>query len=268
MRIPIPCHNKRFRLVLGITAKEPTTLILQGKDAERDHTTYVSRRLHFSIKTMKNTGGYREVRIPFPLAPKFMMFEIWDAFNPGKQSYRIKKIDVEPLEPKPIWEHPDIHSFIPFANWFSQKAGTLGTGVYDSPDRRYLIEYMPVIRDNNGIPLITPARQSRQTGRIQASKQHFVPLSIPVRWFILMHERKHFQLPTRIEKEADLAALKVFLDFGFPKVEAIYACTLAMNADSPLAKQIKTQRLKDIHTFVDAYMQSENQQSNGLKFAA
>ncbi len=129
-----------------------------------------------------------------------------------------------------------------------------------------MIDYMDIIKDDQGIPLSTPARISRFNGRIEASKTHLLPLSIPIRWFILMHERKHFQLPTREEKVADLAALRVFLDYGFPKVEALYACTLAMNAETHLAQKVKLQRLKDIHSYIDHYI--ANKLVNQTKVAA
>jgi hypothetical protein len=254
MKIPIPCHKKPFRLTVGLRVHRPTTLILVAMDGDHSKTKYVNRKLNFESRDMSRHGVYKEVRIPFPLAPEFMMFQIWDQNKPETRTFHLEKLEVEALEPRNLWEHQDIHRFIPFANWFSQRAGYLPTGMYDSPDHRFLIDYLPVITANSGQPLITPARTNRKTGRIQASKQHLERLSVPVRWFILMHERKHFQLPTRVEKVADLTALKVFLDFGFPKIEAVYAATLAMNAHTPVALQAKTKRLKDIHAFVDQYM--------------
>jgi len=265
MRFPIPCDKQRFRLKLGLYLNEPTSLILVGSDSDRPNTVYVSRRVNFTAEDCAGGDAYKEVTIPFPLAPENMLFEIWDENYPEQRTFELLTLEVEMMEPMEIWEHPDIHSFIPFASWFAQKSGFIKTGIYDSPDHRFLIEYMPVIKDDFGQPLITPARTSRANGRIQVSQSHFLPLSVPIRWFILMHERKHFQLPTRIEKVADLTALRVFLDFGFPKVEAIYACTMAMNADNIPALKAKTQRLKDIHAFVDEYIR---QKANPKKQAA
>jgi hypothetical protein len=131
-----------------------------------------------------------------------------------------------------------------------------------------MIDYMKVIIDEEGVPMITPARTSRINGRIEASQHHILPLSVPIRWFILMHERKHFQLSTREEKVADLTALRVFLDYGFPKLEAIYACTLAMQTNSILAKQAKVTRLKDIHSYIDQYISSNAVQNTFTKKAA
>jgi hypothetical protein len=229
-------------------------LIIIGRDAENSHTTYISREVLISEKHFRNGKAYREIKIPFPLAPKFMMLNIWDANHIGKDTFKVTTFKVQPMEGRAIWEHKDIHDFIPFANWFSQKAGVLPVGVYSSTDSKYLIDYMKVIKNEQGSPMLTPARTSRMNGRIEASKSHLLPLSVPIRWFIMMHERKHFQLPTRVEKIADLTALRVFLDYGFPKVEALYACTLAMKAETFTAKKAKLERLKDIHSFIDNYI--------------
>jgi len=268
MRIPIPCKKQRFRLILGFTVSHPTSLIVVGRDAESQHTTYISREVVISPKHFKGKYGYREIQIPFPLAPEFMMLNIWDANNIGRDTFKLSKFKIEKMETRVVLEHQDIHEFIPFANWFSQKTGVLPIGIYDSPDYKFMIDYMNVIKNEQGSPMVTPARTSRMNGRIEASRYHFVPLSVPIRWFILMHERKHFQIPTRIEKVADLTALKVFLDFGFPKVEAIYACTLAMKAETNMAKKAKVQRLKDIHGFIDHYIFSGAVERTKMKNAA
>lgn len=254
MRIPIPCHRKRFRLTIGFVVNKPCSLIIVGRDAENPHSNYISRELVISKKYFKNGQACKTIRIPFPLAPEFMMLNIWDAQRIGRDHFKVSTFKIEPMEDRAILEHQDIHNFIPFANWFSQNAGILPTGIYDSKDLQFVIDYRDVIKNEQGIPLITPARTARSNGRIEASKSHLLPLSIPIRWFILMHERKHFQLPTRIEKIADLTALRVFLDYGFPKVEALYACTLAMQAETTLAKEAKLQRLKDIHRYIDQYI--------------
>lgn len=268
MRIPIPCKQTRFRLTLGFTVAKPCRLIIVGRDAENPYTIYISREVVISAKYFKGNVGYREINIPFPLAPHFMMLNIWDKNRIGANSFKVTTFKVQPMEVRAIWEHQDIHDFIPFANWFAQKAGVLPIGIYDSPDLKYMIDYMQIIKNEQGSPMITPARTSRANGRIEASKYHFLPLSVPIRWFILMHERKHFQIPTREERTADLTALRVFLDFGFPKVEAIYACTLAMKAESHLAKKAKVERLKDIHGYIDNYIRTDAVESTKYKAAA
>jgi hypothetical protein len=268
MRIPIPCNNKRFRLTIGFTVNQPCSLILIGRDAENPYSTYISREVSIGRKYFSEGLGYREINIPFPLAPNFMMLNVWDKNHIGQDTFEVSKFKISTMEPRAIWEHHDIHDFIPFANWFSQKAGVLPVGIYDSPDLKYMIDYMSVIKNEQGVPMITPARTSRINGRIEASKYHFLPLSVPIRWFIMMHERKHFQLPTREEKVADLTALRVFLDYGFPKVEAIYACTLAMKAETTVAKQAKVTRLKDIHSFIDQYISYDMVKFTSTKQAA
>ncbi len=268
MRIPIPCNKKRFRLTIGFTVDKPCSLILVGRDAENTNTTYISREVSIGRKYFSGGSGYREINIPFPLAPNFMMLNVWDKNNIGQNTFKVSAFNISAMEPRAIWEHHDIHDFIPFANWFSQNAGVLPVGVYDSSDLKYIIDYMSVIKNEQGLPMITPARTSRINGRIEASKYHLLPLSVPIRWFILMHERKHFQLPTREEKIADLTALRVFLDYGFPKVEAIYACTLAMKAETNIAKEAKVTRLKDIHRYINQYISNDIVKFTSTKMAA
>jgi len=268
MTIPIPCKKQRFRLVLGFSVARPTSLVIVGRDAQNHYTTYISREVVISAKHFNGQHGYREIQIPFPLAPEFMMINIWDVNNIGVDTFKLSKFKIEKMETRVVIEHKDTHDFIPFANWFSQNAGVLDTGIYDSSKYKFRIDYMNVIRNEQGLPMVTPARTSRMNGRIEASRYHFVPLSVPIRWFILVHEHKHFQIPTRIEKEADLTALKVFLDYGFPKVEALYACTLAMKAETTLAKKAKVQRLKDIHGFIDHYIFSGAVDKTRIKKAA
>ncbi len=248
MNIPIDSQHRRIRVTLRIKVEKATTIVVLGKDVQRPNSIYIARSVHFDLS---NTT--KEINIPFPLTPGQLLLQLKDQHASKNQHFKVEDIQITLLEPKAIWEYPDIHNFIPFADWFVKQAGELPTGTYQSKGEHYRIEYHSTIKDPSGTPLTTPARTSRNNGLIQVSKAHFLKYSIPIRWFILMHERKHFQIPTRSEKEADLGALRVFLDYGFPKIEAIYACTKAMEAYTPLALKAKTERLKDIHRFIGHY---------------
>lgn len=268
MIVPLTTNRERIRLTLGLRASAPVDVIIRADNYDFPQSVYVERRVRFTEKHVASGQDYREVNIPFPLTPDRMtvaLFEQGTFPGPGLMKTKVEQFKVSTLEPKYVVAHPEIHRFIAFANWFSQRAGILAPGFYDSPDKEFLIEYLPVIADHLGRQLITPARTHRKTGRIEVSRSHFLRYSIPIRWFILMHERKHFQLPTRIEKEADLAALRVFLDFGFPKIEAVYAATKAMESQDSATERIKVQRLKDIHRFIDNYMNGHGTQ---MKMAA
>ena len=79
-----------------------------------------------------------------------MMLNIWDAKSIGRDHFKVSTFKVEPMEDRAILEHQDIHDFIPFANWFSQNAGILPTGIYDSADLQFVIDYMDVIKNEQG----------------------------------------------------------------------------------------------------------------------
>lgn len=268
MIIPIPSNGQRFRLRIGIRAFQPLSLVVKGYDTEHANSYYFRRRVPFKPSLFKNElNGYKEFSIPMPLSPKLLIVELYNRAYGDDEDFIIEKFEVEKLEPSEVWAEPEIHRFIQFAQSFAEKAGYLRTGFYDSKSKDFLIEYLPVIKDQNGYPLITPARTNRLTGRIQVSRMHFEKYSIPIRIFILLHERFHFQIPTRKERPADLAALKIFLDLGFPETEAIYAATKIFLDHSISTSKKHANRVKDIHRFVDDYI-LKNEQGMQLRKAS
>ena len=78
-------------------------------------------------------------------------------------------------------------------------------------------------------------------------------MSIPVRIAILSHEGCHFFLNTRSEKEADLCGIRYYLDYGFPKIEAVYAATKVFAMRPDAIGKAHVNRTKDIMQFIDQY---------------
>ena len=125
-----------------------------------------------------------------------------------------------------------------FANQFALRAGYNPPGFYRDKSNRFYIQYVERIRDQLGFPLITPARIQRGRPFIQIAKQQFIHYSIPVRVAILAHEGCHYFLDSRSETEADLCALRYYLQAGFPKIEAVYAMTKVFRFfNAPLSKE-------------------------------
>ena len=254
MIIPIPSKKNRFKLKVGIRALQPGALGIRCYDANRSNTDYIRRRIPFTEDVFKSKKpGYREFSLPFPLSPDQLLIDFHDKTYADDGNFKLEKFEVEKLEPRSVWAEPEMHRFIDFSQDFATKAGYIPTGVYDSKDGDFLIQYLPIIADEAGNKLVTPARTNRKTGRIQVSQSAFIGYTIPVRLIVLFHERYHFQLPTRLEKPADLHGLRLYLDLGFPRTEAVYATTKIFNAHPESVGATHRDRVKDIVNFIDHY---------------
>lgn len=254
MVIPIPSHQQQFKVKVGIRADEPCALGVNCYDASKPNTDYIRRRIPFTEHLFQGKNpGYKEFTLPFPLSPDHLMVELYDKAYGDDSGFKIEKFELEKMPVRSVWAEPDVHRFIHFAQDFATKAGYLPTGFYDNEDGDFLIQYLPIIEDNLGNPLVTPARTNRCSGRIQVSQSAFCKYTIPVRMIVLFHERYHFQIPTRLEKPADLHGLRLYLDLGFPRTEAVYATTKIFNAHPESVGPGHSQRVKDIVNFIDNY---------------
>jgi hypothetical protein len=196
---------------------------------------------------------YREFTLLFPLSPDTLAVELFDKINGYDDAFTIEKFKVEKLEPTEVWAEPEIHRFIEFAQDFAQKAGYVPAGVYDDLEGEFLIQYLPEITDQDGEPLVTPARTNRVSGRIQVSQSEFKGYTIPVRLVVLFHERYHFQIPTRLEKPADLHGIRLYLDLGFPRTEAVYATTKIFLSHPETVGVVHRNRVRDVIRFINDY---------------
>lgn len=254
MVIPIPSYQKQFKVKVGIRAYEPCALGVKCYDASKLNTDYIRRRVPFTPDLFKGKNpGYKEFTLPFPLSPDQLMVEMFDKAYGDDKNFRIEKFELEKMPVRSVWAEPEMHRFIHFAQDFAMKAGYLPTGVYDSSDGDFLIQYLPIIEDEFGSPLVTPARTNRKSGRIQVSQSAFAKYTVPIRMIVLFHERYHFQIPTRLEKPADLHGLRLYLDLGFPRTEAVYATTKIFNSHPESVGEGHRNRVRDIVNFIDSY---------------
>lgn len=254
MVIPIPSKEQRFKVKVGIRALTPGALGVRCYDASKPNTDYIRRRVPFSSDLFKGrNAGYKEFVLPFPLSPTQLMVDLFDKTYLDDSNFKLEKFELEKMEPRNVWAEPEMHRFVDFSQDFACKAGYLSTGVYDSKDGDFLIQYLPVIEDEAGNTLVTPARTNRKTGRIQVSQTAFSTFTIPVRLIVLFHERYHFQIPTRLEKPADLHGLRLYLDLGFPRTEAVYATTKIFTSHRDSIGRSHRDRVKDIVHYIDNY---------------
>ena len=244
----IPSRQERFRLRMGIRSQRPLLLIVKGCDPNHAWTCYVSRQLPFKASLFEGPDpGYREFSIPFPISPRQLVIQLYEKESGGHEDFRIEKLEPETLPEAQLWTLPEMHRFIDFATRFSQRAGFLNPGFYYSPGKEFLIEYLPVIRDRDGQPLVTPARINRLTGNIQVSQTQMRRYSIPIRLFILLHERCHYQIPTRSEIPADSCALRSYLTLGYPEIEGIYAATKVFSSHPETVGARHLARVEHLH---------------------
>lgn len=257
MVLPIPCRENPFRLRVTIRAVKPVDVVLRGQDAHRRNSVYFSRKVNFDFQNLAEGEDTREIILSMPHSPKLLIMEVFNAFTGDENGFKIEDVTVEKFPERELWADPVTHRYIEFAIDFAKKMGSYRPGYYPSKNGEFLMQLLPVIRDEAGKELITPARVNRGSGRKQVSQQAFLPLSIPIRIFILMHEHEHFHLPTRSETVADLSGLRYFLDMGFPKVEAVYAATKVFDMHPDTVGKQHEKRVEDIMDFIDAYEMGE-----------
>lgn len=253
MTIPIPSREQPFKLKIVLRALRYVTVILIGFDPYLDNSYYFSRKVNFDAKAFAKGKDRKEIILSMPLSPKQLTVQIYNAFSGDESGFEVEDVSVEKMPAQQLWESDDMYRFTQFAGDFAKKMGEYGQGYYPSKNGEFLIQLLPVIRDENGDELVTPARINRQSGRIQLSLKALHPLSIPIRMFILFHERKHFSIPTRSEKRADLSGLKTYLDMGFPKIEAVYAATKVFDMHPENVGPRHEMRIVDIEDFIDDY---------------
>jgi len=246
MRIAIPAQYRRFRLRLLLKAHRPLSIGVQLYDPKHSHTDYLRRKAFIPEQG-------RELVLSLPVSPRRLELQLYPKSGDRKGDFKLQDIQVEALPPQQLWASASQHRFLEFALGFAQKAGYSPTGFYDSPDQEFLFHYLPAITDPYGKELVTPARTHRLMPRVQISKRMFRGMSIPVRMVILLHEGCHWFLNTRSQKTADLCGLKQYLDYGFPKIEAVYAMTTIFGKTPDLVGSPQLKRTQDIIQFIENY---------------
>ena len=248
MVIPVPSNKGRFKIRIGIKANIPFNMGIKAFDATRPNTHYFRRKVSFNKR-----NDFREIVIPMPISPETLSVALFDKHRVDDRAFKIESFKIEQMSLSSVWASQDMHDFIEFAQDFSKKAGYVDTGFYHSKYYQFLFHYLPQITGQFGETLITPARTNRVTGRHQISQDLFKQFTIPIRIFILLHERQHFTIPTREEIPADLGALKLYLDMGYPTIEAVYAATkvFRLHPETIGAKQVE--RTKTIIDFINNY---------------
>jgi hypothetical protein len=251
MIIPLNTKKQRVTVTLDISADYPLTLGIVAHDPSKPHTHYMRRKVPLTREENRN------IELLLPVTPSKVILDIYNKSTGGDDGFTVEKFSVDHLTSKDIWATPARHRFMDFSIEFAKKAGYVAPGFYSSKDYEFLIQYLPRITDEFGKELVTPARIHRFMPRVQLSQRLFKQFSIPVRVAILSHEGCHYFNNTRSEKEADLCGIKYYLDYGFPRIEAIYAATQVFLTHPETVNEVHMKRASDIEQFVANYNQRQ-----------
>lgn len=198
-------------------------------DAHMPNTVYT-----YGKQEIDNNG---EINILMPLSPTKGVLRIWnDAYkNTKNENYGFKLISVNKKELSPnkialAIYNKDALDFVDFAKDFAVRASYLSTknngkdrSIYISENGKFELHYLDDILGLNGEPLKSSMRINNQTGVIEAAKNYVKNYSVSERIAILLHEFSHFYVNNnhKDEFEADKHALRIYVNLGFPKKEAV-----------------------------------------------
>ncbi len=221
-------RKKPIQVIVPLESDGPVELFITGYDPRSPRTEYFSRRIEIN--------GSDEVEFNCPQSPNRLKVIIWSAGN-GK--FTVPGIDFQPLNNN-NFIGGDINPDIKFIENFARKAGRLpARRTYTGKNARFKIQYLPVIRKDDGSKHPTPARIHVSLPVIQVSKKHFNKMTVPARIAILLHEYSHNYINYNQdnEYEADENAMDIYTDLKYPRMEAIYAFTNVMpDTDTNVAR--------------------------------
>lgn len=247
----VPTNYEELTLVITVLTKSPQKIKLSVIDAEQPNTVYTDR--------YKTVDGESVFFVRMPVSGKNILVNVYNETNGNQKvgsdpTFEVDSITKESLEKKLDvidLSNPLIRSFVVFATRFAYNAGSMPCGNYVSDDRKFVIQYLPVIEDN-GVEQTTPARIDIETGVIDISKKQFIDFTIPNRIAILFHEFSHVYVNDNVddEVEADLNGLLLYLGLGYPRIEAfeVFAKTF-LNAPTDQNRM----RYDKIKNFIDNF---------------
>jgi len=216
----IPTRYEEFTLLVKVKTPKSEKIHLIVRDEDMRNTTFTNR--------WKTVNGECSFFVRMPVSGKNALVEIYNEKvgkveqDPSFEVLDIKKLPLEKKLDSLDFSNGDLKSFIAFCTKFCFNAGTLSSGRYKSSDGKFEIDYVPtIISSRTGKELETPARISKQSGKIQVSQKKFVCDTVPMRMAIMLHEYSHFYVNENIddESEADLNGLLIYLGLGYPRFE-------------------------------------------------
>lgn len=206
-------NEKPTCIDIGVQVRKPTKVRVLVLNADKRGCVYLDR-----WQTVEKNGEF-EARLPQTSEKVLVVISCLDSNDDNVRVTKLKKKKLNQFVR--CYSSAKVKEFVKFAQEFCENAATNKEGTYYSENKKYRIDYFPVIKDGGKV-LSTPARISNQTGRMEVSKQHFASYTVPMRMAILCHEYAHFNMNVvqSDEIEADLNGLKIYLGLGYPVIEA------------------------------------------------
>lgn len=246
-------------LIVSVSTAYPQDIHLIIRDSHQADTILTDRVLPI------NGDGYFFVRLP--LCRKYVDIILYNDADGSDNGFTYVGCTKEPLEKRldlvDIDNTFNLQEFIVFLQKFCYNAGILKTNNPNSSKSYYCskagfgekpnfyIKYLPVIIDEYGEELTTPARIS-ESGIIEVSQKYFIGYTVPGRVATLLHEYSHIfanENPDD-ESEADINGLIIYLGLGYPRVEAGEVwCQIFEGYDTPE----NTQRLNIMFDFIENF---------------
>ena len=247
----LPTRYEEFTLLIRVKTTKPEKIHLKVYDEYQKNTVFTNR--------WKTIDGECSFFVRMPLSGKSAIIELYNeksGSNKEDKSFEVLEIKKLPLEKRLDvldFTNVELRSFINFCTRFCFNAGHLPSGTYRSSDGRFTIEYVPtIISSKSGKELETPARISKDNGRIQVSQKKIVPDTIPMRMAILLHEYSHYYVNKNIddESEADLNGLLIYLGLGYPRFEGHEAFLKTFINTPTQANKVRYDKIK---AFIDDF---------------
>lgn len=240
-------ENQTIRI--PVETRKPERLVIKVRHYKQPYTYY--------FDTAPIIKGKDVFIIKIPKMPPSVIIELYNEKQGNTQydsTFRVGNITSSQIamtmKQSQIID-PVVASFAKFSDDFAEKAGILSAqnSIYVSPDGKYRIHYLDVIRNDQGKELKTPARINSKTGIIEISKKYYIQHTVPGRKWTNWHEFSHLwrNREQANELEADKNAIMIYLAMGNPTIEAYNGVyRIFMNSPSNLNRQ----RYDELNKFI------------------
>ena len=253
-------ENQLIRI--PVWTQNPERLVIKVRHYKKPYTYY--------FDTAPIIKGKDVFIVKIPKMPPSVIIELYNEKNGNIQydgTFKVGNITMAPIvmtfNSSQIVDST-VASFARFSDEFAENAGILSAqnSIYVSPDGKYRIHYLDVIRDDGGRELRTPARINSQTGIIEIAKKYYIRHTVGGRKWTNWHEFSHLWRNNEQanELEADKNAIMIYLALGNPTIEA-YNGVLRIFRNSP--SNLNRKRYDELNKFIrEATGKINNQQLN------
>ena len=234
MTFEINRQHKNQEIRIPVETRGPQRMVIKVYHPRKAHTSY--------FDTAPVITGRDAFTVKIPKIPESVIVELYNEKNgniEGDNSFRVGKIQIRRIQLQfsigRILDR-DLANFLSFSDEFAENAALVSAqnSVYRSDDGKFRIDYVDVIRDDNGNELKTPAMVNSKTRIIKISKKYYLGYTVPGRKAINLHEYAHVykNVNPSNEFEADKNAIMIYLGTGNPIIEA-YNVFLKVFNNSP-----------------------------------